>query len=210
MKILNCILALAICAALASCGANGSSSAASKEETSAAKTTVSETNSQANNTSKIIDPQTEISGYPEFDFDTKTVTLNSGYEMPILGIGCFSLSDEEAENSVYRALSDGYRLIDTARIYGNEEAVGRAISRAINDGIVTREEYFADIENGSLRYFTIGIDSPEVVVSGDTASVTYTSVLNANAYGAKGTYRMKGTHHYKKRDGEWIAVNAPK
>ena len=38
-------------------------------------------------------------------------------------------------------------------------------------------------------------------------SITFTSVLNANAYGARGTFRMKGTHHYKKRDGEWIAVN---
>ena len=73
-----------------------------------------------------------------------------------------------------------------------------------------REEYFADIADGSLRYFTIGMDSPKVEVSGDTASVTYTSVLNANAYGARGTYRMKGTHYYEKRDGEWIAVNAPK
>ena len=73
----------------------------------------------------------------------------------------------------------------------------------------TREEYFADIEDGSLRYFTIGIDSPKVGVSGDTASVTYTSVLNANAYGARGTYRMKGTHYYEKRNGEWIAVNSP-
>ncbi len=67
----------------------------------------------------------------------------------------------------------------------------------------TREKYFADIENGNLRYFTIGIDSPVVIVDGDTASVTFTSVLNANAYGARGTYRMSGTHHWEKRDGEW-------
>ena len=70
----------------------------------------------------------------------------------------------------------------------------------------TREEYFADIENGNLRYFTIGIDSPVVTVDGDTASVTFTSVLNANAYGARGTYRMSGTHHWEKRDGEWVVA----
>ncbi len=69
----------------------------------------------------------------------------------------------------------------------------------------TREEYFADIENGNLRYFTVGIDSPTVKVNGDTASVTFTSVLNANAYGARGTCRMSGTHHWEKRDGEWVA-----
>ena len=59
--------------------------------------------------------------YPMFDFDRKTVTLNSGYEMPILGLGMFNLSDSEAENSTYWALKAGFRLIDTARIYGNEK-----------------------------------------------------------------------------------------
>ena len=70
----------------------------------------------------------------------------------------------------------------------------------------TREEYFADIENGKLQYFTIGIDSPTVTVNGNTASVTFTSVLNANAYGARGTYRMSGTHFWEKRDGEWVVA----
>ena len=76
--------------------------------------------------------------------------------MPILGIGTYRLSDSEAENSVYWALRDGYRLIDTARIYGNETGVGRGIKRAINDGFVTREEIFvttkmwtSDFDNGA-------------------------------------------------------------
>jgi len=71
----------------------------------------------------------------------------------------------------------------------------------------TREEYFADIADGKLRYFTIGIEDPVIRVDGGKATVTFTSVLNANAYGARGTYRMKGTHHYEKRGGRWIAVN---
>ena len=45
-----------------------------------------------------------------------------------------------------------------------------------------------------------------IKVDGDKAQITYTSVLNANAYGARGTYRMKGTHYYELRDGSWIAV----
>ncbi len=81
-------------------------------------------------------------GYPEFDFTNKTVTLNSGYEMPILGLGTFALSDSETENSTYWALKAGFRLIDTARIYGNETAVGRGLQRAIDEGIVTREDVF--------------------------------------------------------------------
>ena len=73
----------------------------------------------------------------------------------------------------------------------------------------TREEYFADIENGNLQYFTIGIDSPVVTVNGDMASIEFTSVLNANAYGAKGNYRMSGTHYWEKQNGEWNVVNKP-
>lgn len=73
----------------------------------------------------------------------------------------------------------------------------------------TREEYFADIENGSLQYFTIGMENPVVAVDGNYASVTFTSVLNANAYGARGTYRMGGTHWYEKQDGRWISSAAP-
>ena len=78
----------------------------------------------------------------EFNFDTKTVTLNSGYEMPIIGLGTWTQNDEETANSVYYALEDGYRLIDTAQYYGNERGVGEGLRRAIDDGIVTREEVF--------------------------------------------------------------------
>ena len=78
----------------------------------------------------------------EFDYESKTVLLNSGYEMPILGLGTWTQDDDTAENSVYEALKDGYRLIDTAQYYGNETGVGNGIQRAIDDGIVTREEVF--------------------------------------------------------------------
>ena len=77
-----------------------------------------------------------------FDMQTKTVMLNSGYEMPILGLGTWTQDDNTAESSVYEALKDGYRLIDTAQYYGNEKGVGNGIREAIDDGIVTREEVF--------------------------------------------------------------------
>ena len=79
---------------------------------------------------------------PAFDLKKGTVKLNSGHEMPILGIGTFYLSSDQAENSVYWALKAGMRLIDTARIYGNEDGVGRGIRRAIKDGNCKREEIF--------------------------------------------------------------------
>ena len=87
-----------------------------------------------------------------FDFDTGTVTLNSGVIMPILGIGTYSLTSSQAENSVYWALKAGFRLIDTARIYGNEDGVGRGIQRAIDEGIVTRGEIFVTTKMWTSDY----------------------------------------------------------
>ncbi len=68
-----------------------------------------------------------------------SVTLNNGVGMPLLGFGVFQVTDaEECERSVYEAIRTGYRLIDTAAAYGNEEAVGKAIQRSG----VAREELF--------------------------------------------------------------------
>ncbi|WFR64716.1 aldo/keto reductase [Paenibacillus amylolyticus] len=88
----------------------------------------------------------------------QTVTLNNGVKMPIIGFGVYQVPDaEECENSVYEALMAGYRLIDTASGYMNEEAVGRAIKRS---GI-PREELFittklwvqdADYERAKLSF----------------------------------------------------------
>ena len=77
-----------------------------------------------------------------FNFETKTVRLNSGYDMPIIGIGTYLLSTAQAEESVYNALKVGMRLIDTADIYGNEVGVGRGIRRAMQDFGIRREDIF--------------------------------------------------------------------
>jgi diketogulonate reductase-like aldo/keto reductase len=69
----------------------------------------------------------------------KTVKLNNGVEMPILGLGVFQVSDPQVcEDSVFQAIKAGYRLIDTAAAYENEEAVGCGIKRSG----VPREELF--------------------------------------------------------------------
>ena len=68
-----------------------------------------------------------------------TVPLNNGIEMPLLGFGVFQIADlADCERAVMDALGVGYRLLDTAASYGNEEAVGRAIKRSG----VPREEIF--------------------------------------------------------------------
>ena len=58
-----------------------------------------------------------------------TVTLNDENTIPVIGLGVGELSDSETEQAVSTALETGYRLIDTAAAYGNEEAVGRAHRR---------------------------------------------------------------------------------
>ncbi|MFE3738814.1 aldo/keto reductase [Streptomyces sp. NPDC059134] len=68
----------------------------------------------------------------------ENVTLNNGVEMPVLGFGVYRIPPEETEQAVGSALAAGYRSLDTAAAYGNEEAVGRAIR---NSGI-PREDLF--------------------------------------------------------------------
>lgn len=65
-------------------------------------------------------------------------TLNNGIEIPQLGYGVWKIPDEEAEKVVGEAIDKGYRLIDTAKIYGNERGVGKAIAKSD----VPREELF--------------------------------------------------------------------
>ena len=75
-----------------------------------------------------------------FNFETKTVKLNSGWEMPIIGIGTYLLSTSQAEESVYNALNVGMRQIDTADIYGNEADVDRIMKIATIKPAVLQNE----------------------------------------------------------------------
>lgn len=90
-----------------------------------------------------------------FDFDTHTVLLNSGYIMPLNGIGTYSLTGAECYNSIRSALDSGVRLIDTAYMYNNEEEVGRAI----RDSNVPREEIFVITKIYPTQY-----DNPEQAI----------------------------------------------
>lgn len=74
--------------------------------------------------------------------DIPTITLNDGASMPAIGLGTYKLSDDDARRIVRAGIAAGYRHIDTASFYGNEEAVGAGIRDAIVAGDVTREELF--------------------------------------------------------------------
>lgn len=71
------------------------------------------------------------------------IKLNNGISMPMLGYGTLQITDDElCEKCIYEAIKEGYRMFDTAAAYLNEEAIGRAIARAIKEKLVKREKLF--------------------------------------------------------------------
>lgn len=86
--------------------------------------------------------QTDSEAVRSFDFEDRSVMLNSGYEMPIMGLGTYSLDHDTCVNSVKALLQNGGRLIDTAYMYGNEEAVGEGVRQAMEEYGIPREEIF--------------------------------------------------------------------
>lgn len=90
----------------------------------------------------VVDAVTSATSKAGFNFETKSVILNSGYEMPINGLGTYSLHGETCVSSVKSALSSGVRLIDTASAYGNEEEVGQAVREAMEELGLQREDIF--------------------------------------------------------------------
>ena len=116
-------------------------------------------------------PESEASQQPEkdadkdnqgvgvFDFDKKTVLLSSGYEMPILGLGTYSLDHDTCVNSVMALLENGGRLIDTAYMYGNEEAVGEGVRKGMEKYGIPREEIFV-----ITKIYPNQFDDPEAAI----------------------------------------------
>lgn len=74
--------------------------------------------------------------------DKKYVELNNGLKMPIVGLGTWQVQKDEVKNAVKTALDLGYRHIDTAFVYGNEEDIGEVLKAILADGKIKREELF--------------------------------------------------------------------
>lgn len=70
------------------------------------------------------------------------IRLSSGYDMPVVGLGTYSLHGDKCVNAIMSAIRLGYRKFDTASFYGNEEEVGKAIRQAIAEGLIKREDVF--------------------------------------------------------------------
>ena len=140
--------------AAAALGLAGCASGQTAGDSSAAAGSARSTSDAANDSASTSAPSAPApSAYnPSFDLSTRTVTLNNGVAMPVMGIGTYILSSAQAEESVYAALMAGTRLIDTARIYGNEDGVGRGIARAGVDRdeiFLTTKLWTADFANAA-------------------------------------------------------------
>lgn len=101
----------------------------------------------------------EKAGIGGFDFENKTVLLNSGYEMPIMGLGTYSLDYDTCVNSVKTLLQNGGRLIDTAYMYHNEEAVGDGVRQAMEEYGIPREDIFV-----ITKIYPSQFDDPESAI----------------------------------------------
>ncbi|KAG7896885.1 hypothetical protein KL908_000287 [Ogataea polymorpha] len=71
---------------------------------------------------------------------SKTIKLNNGIEIPPVGFGCWKVEKSICAEQIYEAIKVGYRLFDGAMDYGNEKQIGQGIAKAIEDGLVKREE----------------------------------------------------------------------
>lgn len=111
---------------------SASASDSSSSEAESSTSTIESSSSETGNTEK---PEVKKA---VFDFENKRVLLNSGYYMPIVGLGTYALSDDVCVNSVNALLNNGGRLIDTASFYGTEDSVGEAV----RNSKIPREEIF--------------------------------------------------------------------
>lgn len=71
-----------------------------------------------------------------------SIKLNSGYDMPLVGYGCWKVNKETCADTIYNAIKIGYRLFDAAQDYGNCKEIGQGINRALDEGLVARDELF--------------------------------------------------------------------
>lgn len=141
MKTKYCIsftLAICVLGIITACSSQSDHASGEVEKKSSSSNIGTDNVPDASESGENPDSREKTAAAGKFDFESKTVLLNSGYEMPLMGLGTYSLSDEECANSVKALVEAGGRLIDTAYMYHNEEAVGKAV----RESGIPREEIF--------------------------------------------------------------------
>ena len=200
------LLAVGMIASLASCGNAERINSSDSENTSTVAAEPAQTDNAQNSTGGESAEVTIALSESEADMTDFDFSVFDNVE--ITGINVSELSAEE-QAVLYQQARYCQAMTEADTETMMEITSSDMIFTHMSGRQQTRDEYFADIEDGDLQYFTIGIENPVVNISDNYASVSYTSVLNANAYGARGTYRIDGIHWYEKQGENWIACNAP-
>ena len=145
-RLLDLTALLTILFWMTACGAGAAPSGmeAGRETEQTSAVSEREPLNESNAWDEILERNTETgnNGMGKFDFNSRTVLLNSGYTMPIIGLGTYALDHDTCVNSVKALLENGGRLIDTAYMYHNEEAVGEGVRQAMEEYGIPREDIF--------------------------------------------------------------------
>ncbi len=155
-------------------------------------------NQENSNTENIVENSIETNnnntnnGNANFNFETRTVKLNSGYEMPLNGIGTYSLTGNTCYDAITVALNSGVRLIDTAYMYSNEEEIGRAIK----DSNVPREQIFI-----ITKLYPNQFDKPEeaIEMAFEKLNVDYIDMMLLHHPGTNDVKAYKAMEKYVKQ-----------
>ncbi|MFB7708454.1 aldo/keto reductase [Streptomyces sp. NPDC056105] len=135
----------------------------------------------------------------------QNILLNNGVEMPILGFGVYQIPPEQTEQAVSDALAAGYRSLDTAAAYGNEEAVGRAIKASgipREDLFVTTKLWISSAgeENAGRAFHTslrkLGLDNLDLYLIHQPFGDVYGSWRAMEALHREGVVRAIGVSNF--------------
>lgn len=124
----------------------------------------------------------------------------------ISGVVIENLGDEERE-VLYQYARYWQALTDADMVVLDEMIEDESTFTHMSGRTQTKQEYLADIEDGRLNYTKVEIQNPAIEVDGDMATVNCTTVLTANAYGARGSWPFSGTHSFEKQKGTWKVIN---
>lgn len=132
--------------------------------------------------------------------DNVTVSIRLIDSQPIM-------TEEQAIQTAYQERCDAMVNRDIQKL--DSLMADDLVLHHISGTTQSKKEWLSCIEEESMKYYNIEIDSFQVQVNGDSASVDHTTTIDARIYGSEGTWTLSGTSHYEKRDGEWIWINSP-
>lgn len=118
------------------------------------------------------------------------------------GGGGAAVSDEEQILAVYERMQQAMVDKDTDTL---REMMGADTTvRHITGRTQTMDEWLSDVENEEMKYYSIEVTEPEIVIDGDTATLTCSNVIDARIYGSRGTWTLSGGAAFEKINGEWV------